>query len=307
MNIIAKRKIFLTISGLLVAASILAIAIFGFNQGIDFKGGTFWQIKFLPVVSASNPSEDNVPSVSGLQNFMDRELGLKTLAVLGSAGDFIIRAPSISEAEHQDYLVKLKTKYGDLHELSFQSIGPTIGHELRERAITAVLLVLVGISLYIAFAFRKASKPVASWKYGVVTLVTLFHDIALPTGMMAVFGKFYGAEIDTNFMVAILVILGFSVHDTIVVFDRIRENLMHERNKDELTRIVNMSVNDTMFRSINTSLTLIIVLLTLLILGPDTLTYFILALLLGVVAGTYSSIFVASPLLTVWHDVAKRH
>ncbi len=301
MDIIGNRKIFLGVSGALVLASLIVVFLFGFVQGVDFKGGTFWQIKFAETESASSSI-----SAAGLQEFMENELGLKSSVVAGSAGDFIARAPSISEALHQEYTAKLQSQYGSFEELSFQSIGPTIGNELRKRALTAILFVLIGISAYIAFAFRKASRPVSSWKYGVVTLITLFHDIALPAGMMAIFGKVYGAEIDTNFIVALLVVMGFSVHDTIVVFDRIRETLLHERNREDLKRIVNVSINETMSRSLNTSLTLIIVLFALLVLGPQPLFYFVLVLLLGVTAGTYSSIFVASPLLTVWHDWSRR-
>ena len=156
---------------------------------------------------------------------------------------------------------------------------------------------LFGISTYIAWAFRKVSRPIASWKYGLVTLVTLFHDVSIPLGLVA----FLGVEIDTNIIVALLVVMGFSVHDTIVVFDRIRENVKtHWRNTVSFADIVNRSVRETIARSINTSLTLIFVLVALLIWGPESLFYFLLALLVGTVAGTYSSIFVASPLLFLW-------
>ena len=218
----------------------------------------------------------------------------------------MVRFEDISEDRHQEYLRRLTGDFPEARELSFQSIGPTIGAELRERALFALVLVLVAISLYIAFAFRKASRPVTSWKYGVVTLVTLFHDIAIPAGLIAVLGSTHGVEIDTNFIIALMVILGFSVHDTIVVFDRIRENLIHAKNKHDLHGIVNSSVNETIARSLNTSLTLIVVLVALLLFGPVTLTYFTLTLLVGVTAGTYSSIFVASPLLTVWYDQGSR-
>ena len=156
---------------------------------------------------------------------------------------------------------------------------------------------MLGISLYIAFAFRKVSYPIKSWKYGIITLITLFHDVIIPAGLLAVLGRRLGIEIDTNFVVALLVVMGFSVHDTIVVFDRIRENLLLQKNRLDLPVIINNSVNQTFVRSINTSLTLILVLLALFFFGPVTLKYFILTILVGTTVGTYSSIFVASPLL----------
>ena len=189
----------------------------------------------------------------------------------------------------------------NFEELSFESIGPSVGAELKKNALIAVVFVLVGISLYIAFAFRKVSRPIASWKYGLITLLTLFHDVLIPAGMLAILGQYKGVEIDTNFIVALLVVAGFSVHDTIVVFDRIRENLAIHRGKAGFGEIINQSINQTLARSVNTSLTLILVLVALILLGPATLTYFIAALLLGTLVGTYSSIFVASPLLEVWH------
>jgi len=162
------------------------------------------------------------------------------------------------------------------------------------------LLVLLGISLYIAFAFRRVSRPVSSWKYGIITLLTLFHDALIPAGLMALLGWLYGAEVGINFIVAILVVMGFSVHDTIVVFDRIRENIQLEKNSNSgFAELVNKSVLQTFARSINTSLTLVLVLLALYFLGADSLRNFILIILVGVVVGTYSSIFVASPLLVL--------
>ena len=185
----------------------------------------------------------------------------------------------ISEPDHQAYFQKISAKFGKADELRFEAIGAAVGTELRSKAITAFILVLVGISLYIAFAFRKVSRPVSSWKYGIITLVTLFHDALIPAGMMAVLGRLLNLEIDTNFIVAILVVMGFSVHDTIVVFDRIRENLHSAGfSKKPFGELVNDSVNQTMARSINTSLTLVLVLIAMFVLGSITLKYFILVI-----------------------------
>ena len=271
------------------------MGVLGFKEGIDFAGGTLWSLEFR-----------GGASLNEVRDFFSGTLKTDALMTADSAGAYHARLQSIGEEDHQKFLSTLREKFGEVNELSFQSIGPSIGEELRRNALIAVLLVLVGISAYIAFAFRKISAPVASWKYGAVTLITLFHDIAIPAGMFAVLSRYLGVEVDTNFIVALLVVMGFSVHDTIVVFDRIRENLLHAKNRDNLSEIVNQSVNETFARSVNTSLTLVIMLVGLYILGPETLRYFILTILVGVLAGTYSSIFVASPLLTVWHDWGRR-
>lgn len=291
MNIIGHKNIFLSISGLLVIVSVIVIVFFGFRPGIDFSGGTLWQISF---------SEGGVAR-GDLVSFLGTDLNVEGAVVSeGEKNSFIIRTPEISEALHQSNLEKIKTRFGNIEELSFQTIGSAVGGELRNRAITAFVMVLIAISLYIAFAFRKVSRPVASWKYGLITLVTLFHDALIPAGLMAVMGRMLNAEVDTNFIVAILVVMGFSVHDTIVVFDRVRENLRVAGSVKDFDALVNTSVNQTMARSINTSLTLVLVLIALLAVGPSHLNYFVLVITVGTVVGTYSSIFVASPLLTLW-------
>jgi len=290
MNIIGHRKIYLTISGLLVLGAIVAVIVFGFQQGIDFKGGTLWQIKAT--------SDKGQATSENLKTFFVTDLGLKDTTVFPAENNsFLIRFSHISEEEHQSYLSAIKTKFGEIEELSFQNIGPAVGAELKNKAFWAIALVILGISLYVAFAFRKVSYPVKSWKYGIITLLSLFHDITIPAGLLAILGWRLGIEIDTNFVVALLVVMGFSVHDTIVVFDRIRENLMFQKGRFDLATVINSSVNQTFSRSVNTSLTLVLVLLALFFFGPITLHYFILTLLVGVIVGTYSSIFVASPLL----------
>jgi len=290
MNIIGHRKIFLTISGLLVATAIAVIIIFGFQPGIDFSGGTLWQLRTTN--NQQQTTNDN------LKTFFETDLGLKGVMVFPAENNsFLIRLPHISEDEHQNFLSALKNKFGEIDELRFNNIGPAVGEELKTRAFWAIGLVILGISIYIAFAFRKVSYPVKSWKYGIITLLTLFHDIIIPAGLIAVLGWRLGVEIDTNFVVALLVVMGFSVHDTIVVFDRIRENLLLQRGRFDLATVINSSVNQTFARSVNTSLTLVLVLFALLFFGPITLHYFVLTLLVGVIFGTYSSIFVASPLL----------
>jgi preprotein translocase subunit SecF len=195
----------------------------------------------------------------------------------------------------------LSDKYGAVTEQQFTSIGPVIGKELRSQAFVQLILVSLGIILYIAYAFRKVSKPVSSWRFGIAAIIALLHDLFIVLGAFSILGHFRGIEVDSLFVTAMLTVLGFSVHDTIVVFDRIRENL-RIRAGQSLSEIINNSINQTLVRSINTSLTVVFVLLSLFLFGGETIHYFVLALLIGIVAGTYSSIFIASPILLVWHN-----
>ncbi len=297
MNIVGRKNIFFAISGTLVLLSTFAILAFGFRQGIDFLGGTLWQFRTGESAATSDVS-----------NFFKTDLRLEDAAVSfdASNGTFLVRLRVIEEAEHEQHALALKSKFPGFEELSFQSIGPSIGETLRKNALIAIVLVLVGISLYVAVVFRKVSYPVSSWKYGVITLLTLFHDVLIPAGLLAFLGRYQSIDVDSNFVVALLVVMGFSVHDTIVVFDRIRENLRTGRERGDFAAVVNQSVNQTFARSLNTSLTLILVLIALFVVGPPNLRYFILTLLVGVTVGTYSSIFIASPALFLAHRVPGR-
>ncbi len=290
-DLIKNRNYFLGFGAFMVIASIVCVAVFGLKQGIDLKGGTQWRVAFE---DASITSEAVRAAIQPLTK--EGESSVKQ----SEPGSFILRLPSLTEERHGEFRGALE-KLGTYEEQSFSNIGPTIGAELRARAMKAIVVVLLGISLYIAYAFRKVSKPIASWKYGAATLITLFHDVAIPTGLLAILGYAKGIEIDTNFIVALLVVMGLSVHDTIVVFDRIRENILVHRGKQfTLADTVNYSVRETFVRSVNTTLTLVIVLVALLIFGPSSLYYFILTILIGTVFGTYSSIFLASPLVYLW-------
>jgi preprotein translocase subunit SecF len=274
-----------------VGIAVLSIATYGFKESAELKGGTLWEF----TVSGQNLSIADVQSelVNNL-HIPDAEVNLDN-----GNQSFLVRFGSIDELTHQQYVNELQLAWPSFKELSFQSISPSVGTNLRTNAIIAIILVLIGISLYIAFAFRKASRPISSWKYGWITLLTLFHDVAIPAGMLAILGHFANVQIDSDFIVALLVVMGFSVHDTIVVFDRIRENLLNHRGKVPFATIINDSVNQTLARSINTSLTLILVLVALYFVGPADLKYFVLTLLVGVTTGIYSSIFIASPALVL--------
>ena len=288
MDIIKYRNIYFSVSGILIFVSIVALVVFGIRLGIDFTGGTLWQLRL---------TNDQQLTADSIKSFFENELKIENITIYPAENcNFLFLFNNISEEQHQEYLGKLKEKFGETEEISYETIGPAIGGELKTKAVLAVILVLLGISLYVAYAFRKVSYPVKSYKYGIITLVTLFHDVVISAGILSFLSWRYGIDFDTKYVVALLVILGFSVHDTIVVFDRIRENLLVGRGKDLLI-VINSSVNQTIARSINTSLTLVLVLLALFLFGPESLKYFVLVIMAGTIIGTYSSIFIASPLL----------
>lgn len=297
MNFFALRKIFYAISGTLVLASCIALLAWGLPLGIDFTGGSLLEVEFKEAV----PSQDVVR-----ERIAPLDLGDILIQQTGERG-MLLRLRDIDEETHQKVLQAIRAINPDVAEKRFVSIGPTIGNELKQKAIWALLLVLLMIVAYIAIVFRhvsfmqgvSAGHSLASWKYGIVAIIALVHDVAIPMGIFAYLGKFQHVEISALFISALLTILGFSVHDTIVVFDRIRENL-RKRSSGSFEGVVNMSISETLARSINTSLTLLLVLLTLFFFGGDSTRYFSLALIIGTVIGVYSSIFIASPLLVTW-------
>jgi len=297
MNVIRYRKIFYAFSALLFTASIAVFAVWGLKPGIDFTGGSLIEVEF----AGSRPS---VGDLSAPLSSLD--LGEFRLQPIGERG-LLIRIRHLSEGEHQLALAALDAVAGDTTEKRFDSIGPTIARELARKSISAIALVILLVVSYIAWAFRKVSKPVASWKYGIATVVALAHDVAIPTGFFVLAGRFAGYEADTLFVTALLTILGFSVHDTIVVFDRIRENLKKSSGNADFEALVGQSISQTFVRSINTSLTVILALAAVYFFGGATTKTFSLTLLIGIVAGTYSSIFIASPLLVTWHRWQKRY
>jgi preprotein translocase subunit SecF len=287
MWIIKNKKIFLTISSVLVGVSLVFIIVFGLKLSIDFKGGAQTEMKYA--VRPTTVEATSLLIASGVSDPIVQEVGSDRISV---------KTHALTEQERQNLVVVLQS-IGTGGELeNFNSIGPSVGRELVKKSLLAIFLVSLAIVLFIAYAFRHVSKPVSSWKYGLIAVTTLIHDIAIPSGVFAILGKFYGAEIDTLFVVALLTVLGLSVSDTIVVFDRIRENLQLKKGKN-FEETVGLSLSETFGRSINTSLTVIIALLSLYFLGPETTKNFSLVLVVGMIVGTYSSIFVASPLLTL--------
>lgn len=289
MFIVTYRKIFYALSVLIFIASIGALSLWGLNLGIDFKGGSLMEVSFA--TSTPVTSEQIESAISPL-NF---ESTVRT----GGNG-FLIRMKTLTEAERQTVVSTLGTIDKSVNVNRFTSIGPVLGKEAASKSLWAIALVLVCIVLFIAFVFRKVSEPISSWKYGFITIVALAHDVIVPTGVFAYLGHFQGVQVDTLFVTALLVVLGFSVHDTIVVFDRVREHLKNQKeNKINKTFEITVgeSVAETFTRSINTSLTVLFALGVMYFIGGEATHYFTLALLVGIVSGTYSSIFLASPLL----------
>ena len=291
MNIIKYRTIYFSFSAILFIASIIFLSIWGLKLGNDFTGGSLLEVNFSGEMPSNQAIKDKLVS-----------LNLGDINIQPSENQSVIlRLKDVDEQVHQDILKAL----GSVEEKRFETIGPVVGQELKTRALYAIALTLLAIVLYIAWAFRKVSRPIASWKYGVATLIALMHDVIIPVGVFAVLGHFYGIEVGLLFVTAVLTILGFSVHDTIVVFDRIRENLRKGGSKN-FEETVDKSINQTLTRSINTSLTVVLTLLAVYFFGGQTIKYFTLALLIGVIFGTYSSIFIASPVLVAWEKRSRR-
>lgn len=296
MWVIKNKNIFLGAAGLLVLASIVATIVFGFRVGIDFKGGSLMEVAYTGVV----PTVAELETKVGALNF-----GTAVIQPIGDNG-ISIKTRSLSEAERQELLGALSTTADSkVEEKAFTSIGPSVGKELRTKSILSLIIVGIAMIFFIAYAFRKVSKPVSSWRFGLVTILALLHDVILTIGVFTLISHITGAEADTLFVVALLTVLGLSVNDTIVVFDRIRENLSN-RISNDFTEVVGKSLNQTMLRSLNTSLSVIIVLFALFFFGPVTTKIFALTLACGMFFGTYSSIFIASPLLVVIENWQKR-
>lgn len=315
-QIMQKRKIWFSVSLTLVVASLLSFFVWGLNLGIDFTGGSLLEVRF----------RENPPAVNEVEKALN-SVNLKGLSIQPTDQNGIIfRFQDTDEVKHQAVMKALRSLAdrssdaapnegglqveGDgnveveiggavlseaVEELRYESVGPAIGQELKRNAIYSIMIILIAIIAYVAWAFRKVSRPVASWKYGLAAVTALFHDVIIVVGIFSVLGNFYNIEVNTAFVAALLTVFGYSVADTIVVFDRIRENL--PKSHEDFAGTVNTSVNQTMRRSINTSLTTILTLLAIFLFGGDSIKFFALALLIGIAFGTYSSIFLASPLL----------
>ena len=301
MYIVNHRKIFFILSFISILGSIGVMFMYGLNFGIDFKGGSLLEVSYE---SVRPPLESTKADLDTL------DLGSYVLTPVGDL-NYVLKARDITPSEKTEIL-KVFSKSasaqgsGEMKEESFSSIGPVVGNQLKNKAFVAIVLVIICIVLFITFAFRKVSHPVASWKYGLAVIVALVHDVVIPTGVFVFWVRFQGGEIDLLFVTALLAILGYSVHDTIVVFDRVRENLKVGISKESFTETVGKSVTQTFGRSINTSLTIFLALAALYFLGGESTRDFAFVLLIGIITGTYSSIFVASPLLVTLEKLQKK-
>lgn len=287
MNILKYSKFYYAFSIIVALAGIAGLIFFGLNLSIDFTGGSLWEI---------NSAKEALLNKESLQKELEPKK-LENLSLQQTESGFILRFKEIDEKKHQDILAALKAKWPQIEEMRFDTIGPVIGEELKRKSIVATIIVLTGIALYVAFAFRKASRVISGWRFGVITLITLAHDVLITIGLFSIGAHYFHYEVGVPFVAALLTVLGFSVHDTIVVFDRIRENIFKLFPKIPIDQIINSSLRETFARSFNTSFTTLLPLVAIFFLGGATLKPFIFTLIIGIIFGTYSSIFIASPLL----------
>lgn len=291
MFVIRYYKFFYIFSAILILASILAFWRIGLTPSIEFKGGSLMEVSY----------EKNPPSVGEIQNIFSSDalkniVGIKNIknASVQKIGEknFLLRFREVDEAAHQEILKALP----GAKEMQFHSIGPVIGEELKQKTFTGLFLAVLGMFFYVVFAFRKISGKVYSWEMSIAAIIALTHDILITAGGFIILSHYYGFEAGTLFVAAELTIWGYSINDTIVVFDRIRENLLRE-SKKPLREIMGISINQTLTRSLNTSLAVFLLLVALAIFGPSPLFPFVAPLLIGVIVGTYSSVCIATPLL----------
>lgn len=297
MFIVKNRKFFYTLSIVLIAFSLFSIWKYGFNLGIDFKGGSVLEVSYREV----RPDMDSIKNK--LNNI---GIGSYTLSPSGEK-NYTLKSRDLNPNEKIIVLSAFQVNPENVaKEERFSSIGPSVGDELRSKALIAITIVVICIVIFITIAFRKVSNPLPSWKYGLATIIALAHDVLIPTGVYVAWINFKGGEVDLLFVTALLSILGYSVHDTIVVFDRVRESLRNNNSNKSFEQTVGDSLMQTIGRSINTSLTTFIALFVLYLIGGETTQNFSFVLLVGIIVGTYSSIFVASPLLVTLEKFQKK-
>ena len=290
MKIIEHWKIWFLISALVIIPGIVSLSMWGLNLGIDFAGGTLLEMQFPAV------EKIDLPKIQ--ETFRSQEINGAQIS-LTSNNSFLSRSHTLEPEKYQALTDALNKEIGETKEMRLETVGPTISRDLTQKAILAVILAILAIIFYVAWAFRTVPRGYSSWKFGISAIIALGHDLLIVLGAFSLFGHYLNVEIDSLFITALLTTLGFSVHDTIVVFDRIRENL--KTSSGTFTEIANKSVAETMSRSINTSATVIFTLLALLLFGGASIYWFVMALIIGIIAGTYSSIFYASVVLELWH------
>lgn len=294
LELVRYRKWWYAISLLLIIPGLISLSVYGLKLGIDFTGGSLMEVTTPTKVETQQ-----------LRSAIGNEFGEPVIQTSGDK-DYQIRLRTLNPEEHNRVLAAVKNSAGqDVVEKRFETVGPSISEDITRKAILAVVIGAVLIMLYIAYAFREVPKPASSWRFGITTIVTLIHDTIFLLGVFSLLGHFGGVEVDANFVAAVLTVIGFSVHDTIVVFDRIRENLLKGQGAT-FEDTVNYSIVQTFVRSVNTSVTVMLVLASMYFFGGESIRHFILALLLGIAIGTYSSIFNAAPLLVTWQQFTDK-
>lgn len=289
IDLVGKRRLWYTISAIAILPGLISLIFNGLNLGIDFTGGTSWELEMPRDISSQE-----VRSVLAANGYAD------SVVQISDGNVALIRMKELEEGSEDKTRIEnaMREQFGEFRELQIQTVGPTVGEEIRNRAIIAIMLASVGVLTYIAYAFRKTQAPL---RYGICAILAMLHDIIFVLGLFSILGWLANVEVDALFVTAVLTIMGFSVHDTIVVFDRIRENVQR-RAAPTFEETVNYSVGQTMVRSLNTSITVVLTLLALYLFGGESTRWFVFALLVGIIAGTYSSIFNASQLLVSWEN-----
>ena len=297
MNIIGKKNWYFLISLIVIIPGIISLMLYGLNLSIEFTGGSRITLAFEKELSNEK-----------IQTIRDvfEENKVKVSTIEKSANTVLIRSQVLDQKQDTAIIEDLKKEAGEFKQQQYETVGPTIGSEITLNAIKALVIASVLVILYITWSFRKVPRPTSSFRFGVSAILALIHDLLVVLGVFSILGHFLGVEIDSLFVTAILTVIGFSVHDTIVVFDRIRENLKR-MGGDNFPEVVNESIIQTLDRSLNTSLTVVLVLVAMLLFGGESIRWFVVALLIGIVSGTYSSIFNASPLLVLWQELSQKN
>ena len=296
INIMKHKKWYLIFSVCLLVPGIISLAIFGLRLSIDFIGGSVFEFDFGQNVSKSE--------IQLRKTFSDQQIQVESIIYSGNKA--IIRTKPVEVSKDEKLKAEIGKSFKNSKQISFETIGPLVGKETTRKALIALVTASFGIVLYISYAFRNIPKPYSSFRFGISAIIAMLHDAFIVIGVFSFLGKFFNIEVNALFITAVLTVIGFSVHDTIVVFDRIRENLTKLPKTTGFSDVVNFSVVETLNRSFATSLTVIIVLTSLLLLGGATIKDFILALVIGIISGTYSSIFTASPILVYWEEYINR-
>lgn len=291
INIISKKNWWFLISLLVIVPGLISLVVWGVRLSIDFTGGSTFTFTFPATVT-----QQTIQSVGTVF----RQQKLVPVSEQASGNSLTVQTSPVDDKQNEILIIQLQ-RLTKAKEESFETIGPTIGQETTVNAVKALVIAAILIVFYIALSFRKVPKPASSWRFGVCAIIALIHDVLVVVGIFSILGHFFGIEVDSLFVTALLTVIGFSVHDTIVVFDRIRENLRRTIGLP-FGQVVNDSILQTLVRSLNTSLTALLVLFTLLLFGGASIRWFIVALLIGITSGTYSSIFNAAQLLVLWQE-----